>query len=98
MINLSLELTRIEANGPVYRPHTELVENLSGERFESAKAKCEVDGWVIHSWSASEQLPFDEGYTAAAAGIGSDANPYAEHFWKHNEWWLGWDSHQETNS
>ncbi|NWB94802.1 MULTISPECIES: hypothetical protein [Pseudomonas] len=96
MIKLSLELKRTEASGPVYRPHTDLVDKVSGESFEAVKAKCEVDGWSIHSWSVSEQLPFDEGYAAAAAG--NDTNPYAEHFWKHNEWWLGWDSHQESNS
>jgi len=97
MIKLSLELTRSESNGPVYRPHTELVEKFSGESFMALKAKCEVDGWVIHSWSVSGQLPFDEGYAAAAAGTDSDANPYAEYFWKHNEWWLGWDSHHESS-
>lgn len=96
MIKLSLELTRIEGNGSVYRQHTELVQKVSGECLEAVKAKCEIDGWVIHSWSVSEQLPFDEGLAAAAAGIGNDANPYAEHFWKHNEWSLGWDTHQES--
>jgi len=98
MIKLSLELTRSEAGGPVYRPHIELVEKLSSDSFGALKEKCEVDGWLIHSWSVGEQLPFDEGYAAAESGSGSDANPYAEHFWKHNEWWLGWDSHQESNS
>ncbi|ANF89213.1 hypothetical protein A7J50_5887 (plasmid) [Pseudomonas antarctica] len=97
MIKQSLELTRTEANGPTYRPHLELLDRVSGESFEAIKAKCEVDGWLIHSWSVSEQLPYDEGYAAAAAGNDSDTNPYAEHFWKHNEWWRGWDSHRESS-
>lgn len=98
MLNLHLELTRTGASGATYKPHSELVEKLSSESFSAIRDKCEVDGWKIHSWSISEQLPYDEGYASAMAGHDSDANPYAEHFWKHNEWWLGWDSHQESSS
>lgn len=98
MLNLHLELTRTGPSGQTYQPHSELVEKLSSESFSAIREKCEVDGWEIHSWSVSEQLPYDEGYAAAMAGHASDANPYAEHFWKQSEWWLGWDSHQESNS
>lgn len=77
MIKLSLELTRSESNGPVYRSHIELVEKVSGESFTAVKAKREVDGWVIHSWSVSEQLPYDEGYTAADAGLLADTTAHS---------------------
>lgn len=91
MIKLSLELTRSEANGPTYRPYTDLVDKVSSESFEAVKAKVEVEGWLIHPWLVSDQHPYDEGYAVAAGGNHSDTNPYAEHFWKHNEWWQGWE-------
>lgn len=98
MLKLHIELKQDGSTAPRYMPHTELIENLSSVSFNAITAKCAVDGWDIHSWSVSEQLAYDEGYAAAMAGQDSDANPYAEHYWKHNEWWLGWSSHQEANS
>ncbi|WP_256558223.1 hypothetical protein [Pseudomonas sp. S3E12] len=66
MIKLSLELTRSEANGPTYRPYTDVVDKVSSESFEAVKAKVEFQGWLIHPWLVSDQHPYDEGYAVAA--------------------------------
>ncbi|NWB63557.1 hypothetical protein [Pseudomonas sp. F1002] len=97
-IKLSIELQGTNASGPVFMPHVVLVDKITDESFNAIRAKCEVDGWTIHSWSVSEQLPYDEGYAAAMARQDSDANPYAQHYWKHDEWYLGWTGYQETNA
>ncbi|WP_449103068.1 hypothetical protein [Pseudomonas extremaustralis] len=97
-IKLSIELQRTHTSGPVFMPHVVLVDKITDESFNAIRAKCEVDGWTIHSWSLSEQRPYDEGYAAAMVGQDSDANPYAQHYWKHDEWYLGWSGFQETNA
>ena len=48
--------------------------------------------------SSTIEHPFDEGYAAAAIGLSRLYNPYDEHSWKHNEWWVGWDSHHQTKA
>lgn len=96
MLVVHIELKRSAPNGPTYKPHREHLDKLSGAGLETIRSKCETDGWVINSWHVAEQLPCDEGYAAATSGEGSDANPYAESFWKHDEWLIGWKSHEEA--
>lgn len=42
MIKVSIELTRSEANGSVYPPHTELIDKVSGDSLEAVKAKMKL--------------------------------------------------------
>lgn len=98
MLVVHIELKRSETNGPKFKPHRELLDKLTGEGLETIRTKYEIDGWEVHSWYVTEHLPYDEGYAAAISGKGSDANPYAESFWKHDEWWQGWNSHEENSS
>lgn len=98
MIKLSIELTRAGPSGPVFMPQSELVETVTNKSINATRSKYEVDGWTIHSWAVAEQLAYDEGQQAATEDLDSDANPYAGHFWKHDEWFMGWRSYQESNT
>lgn len=46
----------------------------------------------------ADQLPYDEGYQAYQERIHIDANPYPKDDWRKNEWELGWNSAEETDS
>ena len=98
MFTLHIELTKIESGKPLFMPYRERSEMISNGSLKAAIDKCEVDGWKVHSWSVTETLPYDEGYSDASSGKDSDTNPYPEHFWKHDEWWAGWNSYHESNS
>tara|TARA_R110002126_G_scaffold67567_3_gene171024 strand:+ start:405 stop:689 length:285 start_codon:yes stop_codon:yes gene_type:complete len=79
-----------------FSPRNEYVDSFDEAQLNILKEKFDAEGRV-HSWLVSEELPYDEGYRAAMDGEASEKNPYAEHFWKHNEWWLGWDAYHESN-
>ena len=51
-IKLSIELQKTNTSGPVFMPHVVLVDKITDESFNAIRAKCEVDGWTIHSWSS----------------------------------------------
>ncbi len=95
MLNLQLNLIRHSSNAEFRQNHTELVEKVTRETFDSIKAKFEVDGWILESWEVAEQPPYEEGQAAAASGVVSDYNPYAEHLWKHDEWLRGLDDYRK---
>ena len=45
--------------------------------------------------SNSERLPYDVGVEAYRERIHYTKNPYQEGDWRHEEWWLGWNSCSE---
>lgn len=45
----------------------------------------------------ADKLPYDEGYEAYQARLNTDSNPHPEPDWRHNEWYLGWSSAEETD-
>lgn len=94
VISVQLEL---EVKPGTFSNRTELVDSFSENDLKAFQEKYASEG-NIHSWSVSERLPYDEGYQDAMSGKDSDKNPYTEHFWKHDEWWKGWDSFHESNS
>ena len=91
-LKVSLEL---KVSSGAYSPRTELVDSFGGNELKAINDKYAKEG-ELYSWVVKEQLPYDEGYQAAMAGDDCDKNPYAEHFWKHNEWCLGHDSFHES--
>ena len=97
-MKISLEIKTVGDDGkPRFHVENELVDSPVGnEQMQAVIAKHEVGESKVHSWSIGEELPYDEGYQAAASGKDSDENPFADHYWKHNEWWLGWSAFHES--
>ncbi len=93
MIELHLELKN--TNGG-YTPVLVCVEKLSNSIIADLILKYEVNGTVVKSWEVSEKLPFDEGMESFIAGGLVDENPYSDKSWKHNEWYLGFNSGEES--
>ena len=93
-ISLHLEL---KTGSQSFTPRHEVVEQLDQNTLSSLSEKYKDEG-TIHSWTAKEQLPYDEGYKAASEGVDDDQNPYSQSFWQHDEWRLGWDAYNESNS
>lgn len=52
---------------------------------------------MTHSIPQSERLPYDIGAEAYHQLKHYSENPYAKNDWRHNEWWLGWDSFRESD-
>lgn len=98
-MKISLEIKTIgEDDRPRFHVENESVSSPVGnDQLLAVTSKYETGESKIHSWSIAEELPYDEGYQAANAGDDSDKNPYAEHYWKYNEWWLGWSAVHESD-
>lgn len=94
MIVICLEMMREDPSGPVFMQRCKHVETVTPQIIADCQNEFEVDGWRLSNWNSVEQLPYDEGFQASANNENEFANPYASHFWKHNEWALGWDAHQ----
>ena len=94
MLEFTLEF-KTNTEPPSYSTVNEKVEGaVRNVLLDSLRNKYEVEGMILHSWSVSEVLPYDEGRTAAIAGDGDETNPYASSNWKHEEWNKGWNSIQ----
>lgn len=92
-MELSLELQ----SNQYTRTVTKIVEQVTQFEIDTFSKEQAVDGWTVKSWAAKEVLPFDEGFSEAKVGKPIEANPYAEHYWKNNEWSKGWDFFHEND-
>lgn len=91
-MELSIEL-RLEQHT---RTVVKILDSVTAVKLNEFIAEQAVDGWVVESWLAKETLPFDDGVCDARAGMPENENPYAEHYWKHKEWSMGWNFFHEN--
>lgn len=97
MLEVSLQLEKVMPSGTTYKQRLEQVDALSDETLGAIREKHEGQGWEVLSWTATIQLPWDEGYAAGKAGQDSKANPYALLSQKHIEWWEGFNAHRNAD-
>lgn len=97
MLEVSLQLKKDMPSKPVYKQCLELVTTLSNDTFRSICDRHEQEGWKVYSWTVTTQCPWDEGFAAAKAGLGINANPYALLSQNHFDWWEGLKAGGEAN-
>lgn len=98
MLNISVSLTQPGPdNKTIYRQTSKLVESLDKPSLEKILSTLSVDGWTVSSWSVTEPLAYDLGFAAAKDANNVDSNPFNVNYWKHEEWWKGWEAYRESN-